>query len=683
MGRVSVTRDLPLESLDRGDLLEALVLRSNLLGADRAVANWGGGNTSAKGEAVDHTGQVRDVLWVKGSGSDLATIGRAGFTGLKLDEVVRLRERDAMSDEEMVDYLGRCRLDPGMPRGSIETLMHAFTSHRHVDHTHPDAINVLACAKDAQELIAECFEGRALFVEYIRPGFALAKQIADRLDEDDMLELVVLGKHGLITWGPTSRECYEATLDAIGQAAEFAAGRTARGNSAGASAMQGREDLLLSVLPELRGAVSTSRAKVLRVDDTASSLAFAGSTGSSSLSQVGAACPDHLIHTKRKPLWVPFDPARDSTEDLVARIRLEAEAFREREHAYVRTYGGGEALPRDADPRIVVIEGVGMIGVGTTPAAASVSVDLFERAIAVMSGAAAVSEFVSLSDEESFGVEYWELEQYKLSLAPPPAELEGKVAVVTGGASGIGKSTSDTLAAAGACVAVLDLDAAAAVEAVAGYGDRGLGVSCDVTSEQGVADAFADVVRRFGGVDIVVSNAGIAASAPIEMTALADWRRVHDVLTTGYFLVAREAFRLLKRQGLGGSIIFVGSKNGLVAAKNAAAYASAKAAELHLARCLAEEGGSAGIRVNSVNPDAVLRGSAIWDDGWREARAKGYGVDPDELDEYYRKRNTLQVSIYPEDVAQAILHFASAPRSGKSTGNVLNVDGGVAAAYPR
>jgi NAD(P)-dependent dehydrogenase (short-subunit alcohol dehydrogenase family) len=324
-----------------------------------------------------------------------------------------------------------------------------------------------------------------------------------------------------------------------------------------------------------------------------------------------------------------------------------------------------------------------MVATGTTTKAARISRDLYHRAIEVMAGASAVDEFVSLGASESFAIEYWPLELYKLAQAPPPGELQGKVALVTGAAGGIGRAIVDTLSAAGACVVAFDLDGAGAQDAVGDLGDRGLAVAGDVTSEQAVADAFAAAVEAFGGLDILVSNAGIASSASIEETTLAEWNRNHTILGTGYFLVAREAFRVMNAQGAGGSVIFVASKNALVAGKNAAAYSSAKAAELHLARCLAEEGGAQGIRVNTVNPDAVLQGSKIWGSSWREERAAAYNLDPDDLDEHYRKRTTLGVNIFPEDIAQAVMHFASDARSGKSTGNLLNVDGGVPAAYAR
>jgi rhamnulose-1-phosphate aldolase/alcohol dehydrogenase len=437
------------------------------------------------------------------------------------------------------------------------------------------------------------------------------------------------------------------------------------------------------VLPALRGAVSSERSKVLVVDASPRVREFAGSRAAGELTTVGAACPDHLVHTKRVPLWIPYDPGTDDAAALAARIRERAAAYRDEYRAYVERHGDETTVPADPDARVVLIQHVGLVGVGTTTKAARLSRDLYHRAIEVMAGAHALGGFTSLTERESFAVEYWPLELYKLSLAPPPGELQGKVALVTGAAGGIGRAVVDALAGAGACVVGFDLDEAGAADAVEALGDRGLGVGGDVTSEAAVEDAYGAAVATFGGVDLVVSNAGVASSAAIEETTLAEWNRNQAILGTGYFLVARAAFRLLREQGTGGSVVFVASKNAMVAGKNAAAYSAAKAAELHLARCLAEEGGAAGIRVNTVNPDAVLQGSRIWGSSWREERAAAYGIDPDQLEEHYRKRTTLGVNILPDDIAEAVMHFASDARSGKSTGNVLNVDGGVPAAYPR
>jgi len=674
------------------DTLGQLVLASNLLGANRAVSNFGGGNTSAKGTAVDHTGREVPVMWVKGSGSDLATMGPQHFTGLKLDEVLPLFERDEMSDEDMVAYLSRCMIDPAMPRASIETLLHAFVPAPHVHHTHPDGINVLAGTADGERLVHECFGDEAAWIPYIRPGFTLSRQVGAAARSNPDLKLVVLAKHGLVVWGDTAEAAYHRTIEVINQAVAFVNERTAgtprfggRHDAADAVSDDARATLLRDLLPAIRGAVSSERHKILTADTSDRTVEFVSSVDAERLVTIGAPCPDHLVHTKRVPLWVPYDPARDDAAALPERIADRAAAYRDDYRAYVDEFADETTEPADPDPRIVLIQHVGLVSTGTTTKTSKVSRDLYHRAIEVMAGAHALGEFVSLDARESFAIEYWPLELYKLAQAPPPGELQGRVALVTGGAGGIGRAILDALAAAGACVVAFDLDAAGAEEAVAQYGDDGVAVDGDVTREDAVAGALAAAVDRFGGVDVVVSNAGIASSAPIEETTLEEWNRNHAILGTGYFLVAREAFKVLRAQGIGGSLVFVASKNALVAGKNASAYSSAKAAELHLARCLAEEGGGAGIRANTVNPDAVLSGSRIWgpDSTWRKERADAYGIQPDELEEHYRNRNTLKVNIEPEDIAQAVLHFASEARSGKSTGNLLNVDGGVPAAYAR
>ncbi len=667
--------------------LAQLAYRSNLLGADRAVANFGGGNTSTKARERDHAGVERDVLWVKGSGSDLATIDAAGFTGLRLDEVLPLIERDEMSDEQMVAHLARCQLAPAMPRCSIETLLHAFVPAPCVDHTHPDAINMICCADDGERLARECFGDEAVWIPYVRPGFALSKQVG-LAARTPGVRFVLLAKHGLVTWGETGEASYAATIEAIGRAAAFVAERAGDGARFGGPARapldaRAREALLAELLPALRGAVSSERAKVLQLDVSEAVSELVCSRDAPQLTQVGAACPDHLVHTKRVPLWIDYDPAHDDAAALAARVAEGAERYRAGYRDYVAAHAADGDVPADPDPRVVLIAGVGMVGAGTSVKAARLSLDLYRRAIEVMGGAQALGGFTSLTAAESYAVEYWPLELYKLSLAPPPRELAGRVALVTGAAGGIGRATLDVLAAEGACVVALDLDGEGAADAVAPFGAEGLAAPADVTDEAAVAAAHRAAVLAFGGVDVVVSNAGLASSAPIEQTSVEEWDRNHVVLVRGYFLVAREAFRVLRPQGRGGSVVFVASKNALVAGRNAAAYSSAKAAELHLARCLAEEGGAEGIRVNTVNPDAVLQGSRIWGSSWREERAAAYGISPDELEAHYRARTTLGVNVVPADVAQAILHFASSARSGKSTGNVLNVDGGVPAAYTR
>jgi rhamnulose-1-phosphate aldolase/alcohol dehydrogenase len=675
--------------------LETLAYRSNLLGADRAVANFGGGNTSTKARVRDHAGREIDVLWVKGSGSDLAAIRADQFTGLKLEEVLPLEEREAMSDEEMVAYLASCQLRPDMPRGSIETLLHAFVPYAHVDHTHPDAINMICCSEGGEDLAAECFGEEAVWIPYIRPGFTLSKQVGEAVRSNPNARFVLLAKHGLVTWGEAHEESYSRTIEAINRAAEFVASRAGEpfgGRTVEPLPSERREVLLAEVLPTLRGALSSgsdeATHKILRPDYTTEDvLEFVCGRDSKELSQVGAACPDHLVRTKVKPLWVDFDPQEEGANELKAKLREGVEAYRkEYEEYYARNRERnpeGDAPMFDPNPRVVLIPGIGLVGAAHNHKEATLSRDFAYRAINVMRGAHALGGYVSLTEEESYAVEYWPLELYKLAQAPPPRELAGRVAFVTGGAGGIGSAVARYLATEGACVVACDLDEEGAKEVADGLPQPGIAARADVTDEGEVVSAYRQAIQEFGGVDVVVSNAGLASSAPIEETSVEMWDKNHAVLAKGYFLVAREAFKILKEQGVGGSLIFVASKNAMAAGKNASAYSSAKAAELHLARCLAEEGGRERIRVNTVNPDAVLSGSKIWGSSWREERAAAYGIKPEELEEHYRKRNVLKVNVLPENIAEAVLHFASEARSSRSTGNVLNVDGGVKDAYPR
>ena len=670
--------------------LAALVYRSNLLGRDRALVNIFGGNTSVKVTEPDHMGREVEVLWVKGSGSDLADITGAGFAGLKLEEVLPLFRREAMSDEDMVAYLDRTTFEPGRPRQSIETLLHAFVPAQHVDHTHPDAIIALACAPEGERIMDEIYGARAAWVPYIQPGFTLAQQIGAGVRNNPALECVVMGKHGLVTWGETSAQCYANTVRIISEAEDFIFARVGA-EPFGPTRVppvpaEERGALCARLLPVIRGAVSGERRAILCFDDRPDVLQFVGGESGRALSQSGAACPDHLVHTKRLPLWLDWKPA-DGADALLERARSGIAAYAEAYQTYFEAHRGPSDRSFPAAPRVILIPGLGMVTIGPDAQAADVTRQLYHRAIAVMQGARALGGFTSLSPAESFAVEYWPLELYKLSLKPAPRALHGRVALVTGAASGIGRAIARRLAADGAHVVIADLnhdgseDVAAELRQRFGLG-RGLAVHCNVTSEDAVAEAFRSAILIYGGVDIVVNNAGIATSAPIEETTLALWERNQSVLATGYFLVAREAFRLCRAQGIGGSIIFIASKNAIAAGRNASAYSAAKAAELHLARCLAEEGGAAGIRVNSVLPDAVLAGSSIWDGRWRAERAATYGIAPEQLEEYYRARTTLRVNVLPEDIAEAVYFFAT-DSAAKTTGGVLTVDGGVPTAYVR
>lgn len=685
-------------------VLTRLTARSRGLGADRTVCNWGGGNTSAKTTELDHVGRPTRIMWVKGSGSDLASVTPAAFTGLRLDEVLVLRDRPRVADSEMVAHLRRCMTDPDRPRASIETMFHALHPAVAIDHTHADATNYFACAADGERLAREVFGDELIWIPYERPGFQLGRRIAEAVDAHPTGKLVILQKHGSITWGDDDDACTQSTRSMLARAKAFVDARMAQrpafgGERCAALAPDRRHEIAADIMPLLRGAVSGVKPCVLRYEDPPDVLEFVNSADAPRLAAVGAACPDHLVHTKVRPMFVDWTPD-SGVQELRAAIGRATPAYERAYLAYLEE-NAQQNLDPDAGtpvyrspaadvnpaPRVILVPGVGMFTTGKDAQNAQISAELYHRAIAVMRGAEACGGFVSLTDAESHAVEYWPLEQYKLSLMPPEREFARRVCLITGAAGGIGSAIGRRLAAQDAHIVVTDIDAAGAravaEELCAKFGPhRAIAVSMDVTSEESVRNAFRQAALAYGGIDIVVSNAGISSSAPIADTTLGDWKRNSEILGTGYFLVAREAFRLLQDQGRGGNIVFIASKNGLVAGKNAAAYSAAKAAELHLARCLAEEGGALGIRVNTVNPDAVLEGSRIWSGSWRDERASTYGIAPDQLEEHYRKRTVLGVNVVPADIAEAVAFLASA-RAAKSTGNIINVDGGVTAAYPR
>ncbi|AZK47459.1 bifunctional aldolase/short-chain dehydrogenase [Paenibacillus lentus] len=672
--------------------LDQLVYRSNLIGSDRRVCNWGGGNTSSKTIIQDFRGRDVKVMYVKGSGSDLATMKQGNFTGLRMEDIQPLFEREEMSDEDMVAYLANCMIDAKHPRASIETLLHAFLPFNHVDHTHPDAIISLCCADNGKEIAKEIFGDRFVWVPYIRPGFTLSKMIAQGVLDHPQAELVLMEKHGLVTWGDTSEACYAKTIEIINEAERYIEARVTEKPLFGGILHQPlpseeRKSIVAKLMPSIRGAVSEGKKMILTFDDEEDVLTFVGSKDSAQLSQVGAACPDHLVHTKVVPLFIDWTPDVGDFEGLRKKLIEGIADYKQQYKAYFdRNKNAGDVM-FEAAPRVILIPGIGMINTGKSWGNSKVSAALYHRAIAVMRGATALGQFVSLSENESYNVEYWPLELYKLSLAPAEAEFSRKVAFITGGAGGIGSATARRLVSEGAHVVLADLNLEGAQQVAAEinekYGEHiALAVKMDVTNEDMVRAAYEQAALHYGGVDVIVNNAGLATSSPFDETSLQEWNLNMNVLGTGYFLVAREAFKLMKEQALGGSMVFVGSKNSVYAGKNAAAYSSVKALEAHLARCIAAEGGEFGIRVNTILPDAILQGSAIWNSNWRNERAVAYGIEPDQLEEHYRKRTTLLVNIYPQDVAEGIAFFASS-KAEKTTGCMLTIDGGVPAAFTR
>lgn len=675
---------------------ERLVYRSNLLGSDRRITNYGGGNTSAKVMETDPlTGEAVEVLWVKGSGGDLGTMTHAGLASLYMDRLRRLKAlyRGVEHEDEMVARLPHCTFDLNPRAASIDTPLHAFVPHAHVDHMHPDAVIAIAAARDSKALTEEIFGNAIGWLPWKRPGFELGLWLERFCLENPHAEGVVLESHGLFTWGNTAGQCYETTIATINRAIAWfedrAGGRPAFGGEKHAPLPAAdRRAVAARLMPALRGMISGAGRKVGHFDDSDAVLEFVGAAGMEALAALGTSCPDHFLRTKIRPLAVDFDPASPDIERTLAGLPAALQAYREAYGAYYRRCRLPDSPPmRDPDAVVYLVPGVGMVTFAADKTTARISAEFYVNAVNVMRGASSVSAYRGLPEREAFGIEYWALEEAKLQRLPARKPLAGKVALVTGGAGGIGRAIADRLLCEGACVVLADIDREAldmAQDNLAGRhgADRVRGVRLDVTSESEVADAFAFSACEFGGLDILISNAGISSAAPVDETELSQWSRNMDILATGYFLVAREAFRLMKAQKTGGAIVFIASKNGLAASPNASAYCTAKAAEIHLARCLALEGAEFGIRVNTVNPDAVLRGSGIWSGEWREQRAAAYGMAPEELEEHYRQRSLLKLSVYPEDVAEAAWFLVS-DMASKSTGNVFNVDAGNAQAFPR
>lgn len=675
---------------------ERLVYRSNLLGSDKRVTNYGGGNTSSKIWQKDPlTGQDVEVLWVKGSGGDSASIKLDGFSTLYMEKLRALKGlyRGVEFEDEMVGYLPHATFNLNPRAASIDTPLHAYVNRPFVDHMHPDAIIAIAASKNSKELTRQIFGDTIGWLPWKKPGFELGLWLGRFCEENPEAKGVVLESHGLFTWGDTPKECYETTIGIINQAIEWfetqTAGKTIFGGAAVTSLPpEERRSIAARLMPKIRGFISEDSHKLGHFDDSPAVLEFVNSNKLRPLAALGTSCPDHFLRTKIRPLVIDFDPANPDVDAVIAGLGDQIAAYRVEYQAYYdRCKHDNSPAVRDPNAVVYLMPGVGMFTFAKDKATARISGEFYVNAINVMRGSSTVSEYQGLPEQEAFDIEYWLLEEAKLARMPKPKSLAGKIALVTGGAGGIGKATAVRLLREGACVVLADIDQAAldsATEELSGaFGkDFVRPVNINVTREDQVISGFAHAVVEFGGLDILVSNAGLASSAPIEETTLELWNKNMDILSTGYFLVSREAFRLFRAQTIGGNVVFVASKNGLAASPNASAYCTAKAAEIHLARCLALEGAEAQIRVNVVNPDAVLRGSKIWAGEWLEQRASTYKTDKDGLEEMYRQRSMLKRSVFPEDIAEAIYFFAS-KASAKSTGNIINVDAGNAQSFTR
>jgi rhamnulose-1-phosphate aldolase/alcohol dehydrogenase len=674
--------------LDQAGLL---LYRSNLLGSDLTVTNFGGGNTSAKLREVDPlSGETVDVLYVKGSGGDLGSMKLEGFATLYQQKLLQLQRlyRGVAEEDTMVDYLPHCTFNLNARAASIDTPLHALLPFAHIDHVHPDAIIALAAASNGETATREIYGDSVGWIGWKRPGFDLGVKLKEYVATRPKLRGVMLAGHGIISWGESSKHCYDNTIDLIARAAAYLNERLLKSPAFGGSVLKSqppaaRQEVAATLMPTLRGLMVGKGSKVGHFNDDEETLEFVNSRDFVRLAAMGTSCPDHFLRTKIAPL--ALDPAR--LHD-VAYLSTAIEAYRQQYgQYYARCATPKDPAVRDANPIIVLVPGIGRFAFAADKTTARLAGEFYGNAINVMRGAGAIGEYVGLPEAEAFAIEYWALEEAKLKRMPKPKALAGRITLITGGAGGIGLAAARLLLSHGACVLIADRDAETLSSSLAALvkdfgADAVRSAICDVTDEAQVQATFATCAREFGGLDILVANAGIASAAPIEETTLALWNRNYDVLAQGYFLCAKAAFPLMRAQRRG-SIIFIGSKNALAATPNASAYASAKAASLHLARCLALEGAEAGIRVNVVNPDAVIRGSRIWDGEWRKERAGAYGIDSgEELEEFYRKRSLLKQNVLPEDIAEAVYFFAS-DASLKSTGNIINVDAGNAQAFTR
>ena len=670
-----------------------LVERSNRLGADPRNTNYAGGNTSAKGEDVDPvTDAAVELLWVKGSGGDLGTLTAGGLAVLRLDRVRALVDvyPGVDREDEMVAAFDFCRHGGGGASPSIDTAMHALVDAPHVDHLHPDAGIALATAADGEALTKECFGDRVVWVPWRRPGFQLGLDIAEIRRSHPQAIGVILGGHGITAWGESSAACEANSLDIIATAQAFLDergsaepfGAVVPGNEPLPDADRRARAALLA--PVIRGLASTDRPQVGHYTDSDVVLDFCSREKLAALAALGTSCPDHFLRTKVRPLVLDL-PAMAPIDEVVARLGELHAAYREDYRAYYERHADESSPPmRGADPAIVLVPGVGMFSYGANAQTARVAGEFYVNAINVMRGAESVSTYAPIPESEKFRIEYWALEEAKLQRLPQPKPLATRVAFVTGAGSGIGRAVANRLAAEGACVVVADLDAEAAERVAAEIGDRDVAVpvAVDVTDAEQVGAALAEAVLAFGGVDLVVNNAGLSISKPLLDTTEHDWDLQHDVMAKGSFLVAREAARVMIAQGMGGDIVYISSKNGVFAGPNNVAYGAAKADQAHQVRLLAAELGEHGIRVNGINPDGVVRGSGIFAKGWGAQRAAVYGVPEEELGAFYAQRTLLKREVLPEHVAAAVFALTGGDLA-LTTGLHIPVDAGVAAAFLR
>ncbi|WP_029293768.1 bifunctional rhamnulose-1-phosphate aldolase/short-chain dehydrogenase [Chryseobacterium hispalense] len=678
-----------------GDDQVALFLyRSNILGADLRITNYGGGNTSCKTIEKDPlTNEEVEVMWVKGSGGDIGTLTRKGIAGLYTERLRSLKNvYEGLEDEDrMVGLFDHCIYDLESKAPSIDTPLHGLLPFRHIDHLHPDALIAVAAAKDSEAITKEIWGDTMGWVPWQRPGFDLGLQLEKCLNENPGIRGIVLGSHGLFTWGDTSYECYINSLEVIEMASEYIAkkieenGQVFGGQKIESLPADERKNKAAQIMPLLRGLASSENRMIGHFTDSDVVLEFINSNDLERLAPMGTSCPDHFLRTKIQPLVLTLDKNEDLTDSKAVLEKLTPlfEQYRQEYKEYYETckHPNSPAM-RDPNPVIIIYPGVGMFSFSKDKQTTRVASEFYVNAINVMRGAEAISEYTSLPRQEAFDIEYWLLEEAKLQRMPKEKPLSRKIAIVTGAGGGIGQAIADKMVAEGAVVVYTDLNTQAVETATSKYSkDQAVAVSCDVTSEEAIVNAFKQTVLAFGGVDIIVHSAGLAISKSLEDTTIEDWDLLENVLVKGQFLLSKTGVEIMKKQSLGGDIVNIASKNGLVAGPNNVAYGTAKAAQQHMTRLLAAELAADKIRVNVVNPDGVIVGSKIWEGSWAEGRAKANGITVEELPAFYAKRNLLNEIILPEDIAKGV--FACVAILDKSTGNIINVDGGMANAFPR
>ena len=681
-----------------GDEIALFIYRSNLLGADLRLTNYGGGNTSVKIIDKDPlTGNNVEIMWIKGSGGDIGTLTKSGCAALYMERLLALENvyQGIEKEDIMVELFNHCIFDLASKAPSIDTPLHGFLPFQHIDHLHPDAAIAIAAAKDGEKITQELFNGEIGWVGWQRPGFDLGLQLRTCLNEAAVkgikLKGIMLGSHGLFTWGDTSYESYVNTLDIIEKCAEYLESNYKNvfgGQRIEPLSLEERKSKAAEIAPTLRGYCSSERNMIGHFTDDARVLEFINSKDLDKLAPLGTSCPDHFLRTKIAPLVLQPSKIEDS-----AYLETIFAEYREGYKQYYETCKNRSDEPfnspamRDPNPVVILYPGVGMFTFAKDKTMARLASEYYTNAINVMKGAEAISEYTALPRQEAFDIEYWLLEEAKLQRMPKPKALSGRIAMVTGSAGGIGKAIAKKFAEEGACVVLNDINeerlASAKKEFVKKFGKDSVATTLlNVTDNQSIKDAMNVASLAFGGVDIIVNNAGISISKTIENHTIEDWDTLYDILVKGQFFVTQAAVAVMRKQGIGGDIVNIVSKNALVSGPNNAGYGSAKAAQMHLSRLNAAELGGDKIRVNTVNPDAVITDSNIWAGGWAEGRAKAYGVTVEELPAYYAKRTLLNESILPNDIANACFAFVGGLLD-KSTGNVLNVDGGVAMAFVR